>query len=849
MAKKRLLRKLDEQAASETEARKQKDLAEGQYAVDPSTGKPVDNSNDPTNKVRMVESTNLKPMEGSSREVIKTTETPVKTPSEAFVGDRRYLDSVDLQKSRIEVANQMDSPNIADRYAASGNASMTPEEIEVSIAANNTQGQSDNAVALIEREAEAQKVAAPEDAATIDYNAAQLKANNSSIGDEKMNNILSPQNDVSAIEKAYNKYQQTGDESVFSGITRKDVQNLGNKIDEDAILGMNEEQANRYKQYVKIAEKYGPKPEPAIEKQGLTDYYPDMGQPLQVGSYSGSIVGSIPIFTAKGGVLPMNIYDSRRRALQKEAQEKEKQKMQLFELAKVNAAPQYQQELDNEAYSTINDYLKTVNYNVVPGDQNWMALQENLNRINNVKKGTVEIQSWTNKVIDDLSKPDRHVPEYKQKLAAEWLRGGYTMADMINNPKKQKELYNLRNKIKSYDNLSNYTAAYVDKLKDSKSIVPLAANFRNKISEIPATQQDELIASAAEGDFNKFMTLTMKYMPDSDIALHAKKLWESSDFADKEGTPEQVAKNAGEYLEYFNAFIGKEIIPKVTIMKNNRLGWAELARRKQADADAKITRWQTIAQNSMSDDTKSVFANASKMTEKGLFEALGQANNGMKFQKDRNEKIYGTFEVASSEKNRRQTRIGDEQVFGMPFNKWFKSIPTKTDMFGKITTDVDKLPAEQRALANYLIKYGYDENAIVDVQTTGYMVYPEYTDAKGNKRFLTVEDIQKNPGLADNIGTSAFREGSIIIKEQKNFGTADSPFYKEVDVTIPTKSFKKYDLGSADNVNELDGITAGDADLQKQANQDFPANFNVSSGDESSTIVGDGNIEISGDYN
>lgn len=814
----RIKRKADKEAAkslqvptqADVDALKQKSLEEGAYSIDPNTGKPIGEVNLPKEKVAVQESTNLKNFEGTSRLRTAITDKPYASPSDIIPDDNEYLQSGNIKQAREEVAGMMDSPYISKRYEATGETGMTPGEIDASIA----QAKKEAADRFINRDAEAAKLASPEEAAAIDYNAAQLKTNNTAVGDEKMNNILNEEKPVTAVQQVFDKYEQTGDESVLAGITLNDVEKIKESADEDMLLGMDEQAANQYKQYKKIVEKFGPKPEPAIEKLGVTDYYPDMGQPLQVGSYSGSIVGSIPIFTAKGGVLPMGVYDARRRALQKQADDKEKQRLQLFEMAKMAAAPQYQQELDDEAYSTINDYLKAVNYNITPGDENWMALHQNLNRINNVKKGTLEIQTWTNKILEDLSKPDRFVPEYKQKLAAEWLRGGYTMSDLINDPKKQKKLYNLRNEIKSYDNLSHYTADYVQKLKESKSTVPLAANFRDKLSEIPATQQDELIASAADGDFNKFMTLTMTYMPDSDIALHAKKLWESSDFADKEGTPEQVAKNAGEYLEYFNTFIGKEIIPKVTILKNNRLGWAELARKNRLDEKQEKSRiYETYKINTFNSDSKRQLIDAAKNgTLKQTLEnmtGLGQAKT------DKNGVIFQEIKIPMKEGQKGQVTLNDlsvirvggkafkpEQAYNY-YSKYSDAFFAQTNDNGEITGyqykpmvtgGLPELSADEMKFAEYIAhnKKQGNTNIGLNTQFTKGNVYQKGSSGKAMK-----EDDYKNEQEVINARPYASLEASVGFYDAagkwNNLGTG----------------VQTYDLTNDANVAGMDNFVSG----------------------------------------
>lgn len=61
---------------------------------------------------------------------------------------------------------------------------------------------------------------------------------------------------------------------------------------------------------------------PATGPLALTDYYPDVNNPVAVGSYSGSEIGSTTLFAPGGGLVPLGMMDARESAIQKAAFQK-----------------------------------------------------------------------------------------------------------------------------------------------------------------------------------------------------------------------------------------------------------------------------------------------------------------------------------------------------------------------------------------------------------------------------------------------------------------------------------------------------------------------------------------------
>ena len=81
-------------------------------------------------------------------------------------------------------------------------------------------------------------------------------------------------------------------------------------------------------------------PNLVVEKLGLQDYYPEAGRNIAVGTFTGSRIGSQTIYSGAGGLLPLGLYDARKRAIATEIKKKEAIMDQLKEIPDI--AKQFQ---------------------------------------------------------------------------------------------------------------------------------------------------------------------------------------------------------------------------------------------------------------------------------------------------------------------------------------------------------------------------------------------------------------------------------------------------------------------------------------------------------------------------
>lgn len=77
---------------------------------------------------------------------------------------------------------------------------------------------------------------------------------------------------------------------------------------------------------------------PSTGALGLTDYYPNINSPINVGNYSGSVIGSTSLFAPEGALVPVGMMDARDAAIQRAALQKAKE-VQDFKAKLNNNAP------------------------------------------------------------------------------------------------------------------------------------------------------------------------------------------------------------------------------------------------------------------------------------------------------------------------------------------------------------------------------------------------------------------------------------------------------------------------------------------------------------------------------
>ena len=93
-----------------------------------------------------------------------------------------------------------------------------------------------------------------------------------------------------------------------------------------------------------------------MEKLGLQDYYPQANRQIGVGSFKGEIIGSQTIYTGEGVLLPMGLYDSRKREIARKIKANQALLDKYKKVPRIDA--QFQQKLNDVYFERLTPFLK-----------------------------------------------------------------------------------------------------------------------------------------------------------------------------------------------------------------------------------------------------------------------------------------------------------------------------------------------------------------------------------------------------------------------------------------------------------------------------------------------------------
>lgn len=142
-------------------------------------------------------------------------------------------------------------------------------------------------------------------------------------------------------------------------------------------------------------------PKAVVEKLGIQDYYPNAGRDIAVGTFSGSRIGSQTIYSGAGALLPMGLYDARKRALKEAATEKKKQLDKFFDV--IETAPQYSKAVNESWNNWLNENLAKYNFDADKFLSDPNMRKEYAKRLSNAK----DITYWTTWADGYLKEADK----------------------------------------------------------------------------------------------------------------------------------------------------------------------------------------------------------------------------------------------------------------------------------------------------------------------------------------------------------------------------------------------------------------------------------------------------------
>ena len=331
-------------------------------------------------------------------------------------------------------------------------------------------------------------------------------------------------------------------------------------------------------------------PQATMEKLGVQDYYPNIGQDIGVGTYSGSRLGSATIFASQGTLIPMGLIDARKRALASAAQEKQKAINKVLEFA--DAPEQFDNEYKQYAIKTMYDHLGKHNYNMSSFYRDREAVGD-LYRLQSLAKDLKNTDAVVDQLYADAVGKDGGTGKYLPEEVADFI-SKYRSAKIENFD----DVLSGKTKVSEYlDGLQGYangTKWADDKLAEWTSDpteVPINLKTNKPLNEANIAEIKDAIAKVRGGNgYDQWQTVKKKYF--SLDVENTVDNWAKINLPEGDPSPEWIKK-------YIEAQIPEDsFISAVERQGNDNFQyWNARYQRANEVADAKKTHYEQMVEN------------------------------------------------------------------------------------------------------------------------------------------------------------------------------------------------------------------------------------------------------------
>ena len=306
--------------------------------------------------------------------------------------------------------------------------------------------------------------------------------------------------------------------------------------------------------------------EPAIEKLGLQQYYPDLGTPLQVGSYSGSRIGTVSIFGAGSNRIPAGIIDARKRALEKAANDQAKKKNEIIEMAYAKGAVPLQGRIDEKSWEIINKYselsgndITNLDYNTKLGRQFWKEIREHQTFAERTKMTETTVKKLTKDILDE----NVYVPESVQKEMRRFNEG------MIKDNMDLKSIYKIEKNLRSWTEATHVLDKFNKKGLDLDK-APINPNTDWSDPKV-VERADAAMKIIRGGNYDNIYTLTKEFLDPYRINRLINPVIKQEGLYLGDGSVADERKHREEYFNYVLGLHPEKIEAQLkTVLHNSR---------------------------------------------------------------------------------------------------------------------------------------------------------------------------------------------------------------------------------------------------------------------------------------
>ena len=247
-------------------------------------------------------------------------------------------------------------------------------------------------------------------------------------------------------------------------------------------------------------------------------------QPIRVGTYSGKVIGNVPIFAAPAALTPTNIIMKRASELDKAAKARAKASQKAMDALKFSTPEQFQKEIDDLTTDVINEYLNKSggNYYKVTDRSTALGQQyaKDKARLSQITKTVNAIDLQGREKLKKVANGSEDVPTEVFETVTSFLsgKGKYSLKSLMSDG-GEKTLTNLRTTLQTYENRNNVIDKYViNKIKPD--LIPALQDKWNSLDEKGKAEFKNLIQQTKlKGNQGKVALTSFieKYYSDEDI--------------------------------------------------------------------------------------------------------------------------------------------------------------------------------------------------------------------------------------------------------------------------------------------------------------------------------------------
>ena len=529
-------------------------------------------------------------------------------------------------------------------------------------------------------------------------------------------------------------------------------------------------------------------PQATMEKLGVQDYYPNIGQDIGVGTYSGSRLGSATIFASQGTLIPMGLIDARKKALASAAQEKQKAINKVLEFA--DAPEQFDNEYKQYAIKTMYDHLEKHNYNMSSFYKDREAVGD-LYRLQSLAKELKNADAVVDQLYADAVGKDggtgKYLPEGVGDFAAKYRSAKIENFDDILSGKTKVSEY--LDGLQGYANGTKWADSMLAEWTSDPTQVPINLKTNKPLNEANIADIKDAIEQVRGGNgYDQWQKVFKKYFSIGGNIDALVDNWAKINLPEGDPSAEWIKK-------YIEAQIPEDsfIEENWRQANDNTEIWLAKFNRANEVEDARKTHYQQMVDNAQNSNISGALTSLrpqfaaidrmdlnddEKRQRKQDLLAAQMQNKGLGvIVKDPNNKglVYGVTYI--DPKNTTLVSVGenakiDVKLKGGGSDKVFISEIRKNPSKYILTSD-----------SKYLVD-NYDKVAMKDFE---HRTVPGYSDNSGNLYRATTGNLGSYEKNKQIFITQAL--GKPVVQEMNSDGTPkydanDKPVYKELGVTI-----------------------------------------------------------------